>query len=493
MLTKSDYIKYGECPSFLWFWKNKPEVLSEERLDPFTERLKEQGYDVELFARNLYPDGALITGRLEEATKQTKELIQSDTQVIYQASFLHEDVFASCDILVWNELFQGWDMIEVKSSTDKMKKKKEHLLDAAFQRVVAQRSGLTIVNVYLLELNKEFYKNGDINPNDLFNETEVTTECIDLEARIITEIDDALGLLNGIEPTSCSCRYKGRSRHCRAFDYLYPDTPQYSIYDLRAIGNSKKKLGVLVDQGVLRIEDIPHHFDLNATHQKQKQVRESGEVILDKDAISSKFDQLEYPLYFLDYETLALGIPKFEETYPYQQTVFQYSLHIMYENGDIEHKEFIHDSTETPVHIVADRLRGDIGDVGHVIVWNKTFEAKCNADLAAVNPNLEHFLLGLNNRIFDLMEIIKKMEYVVDAFRGKYSIKNVLPVMCPELNYETLEVSNGTQAVVEYEKVIFSYMEDSERSEKLSNLLAYCKMDTWAMVRIFQELQKLVY
>ena len=164
IITKSDFLKYKECASSFWFWKNNPSILSEEKLDPFVERLKLQGYEVELFARGLYPEAKLVTGKLEEASVMTSELIRNGSKSLFQASFMVDDLFASCDVLIWNELFQAWDIIEVKSSTDKDKKKKEHIVDAAFQRIVAQKAGLKIVNVYLLELNKDYYKDDfDIN------------------------------------------------------------------------------------------------------------------------------------------------------------------------------------------------------------------------------------------------------------------------------------------------------------------------------------------
>ena len=492
VFTKSDFLKYKECNSFFWFWKNLADVLTEEKLDPFIERLNSQGYEVELFARKLYPEATLVTGNLEEAAARTDALIKQGCKELFQASFMVDGLFASCDVLVWNEMFDGWDMIEVKSSTDKGKKKKEHIIDAAFQQLVAVRAGLKIVNVYLLELNKDFYKNGDIMVRDLFNQTEITTECIKLEQNVLAEIEDARKLLSLGEPSDCSCKYKGRSKHCRAFTHLYRDIPSYSIYDLRAIGNSKNVLRELVDGNHIELNDIPDEIKLSPTHKKQHHVHVTKDVIFEKEIIASQFEELEYPLYFLDYESLACAIPKYDETYPYQQTVFQYSLHIMQEDGSIEHKEFIHKDQSTPVHIVANKLREDIGDQGHVIVWNKTFEGKCHKDLAKVNPVLNGFLLGLNERIYDLMEVFKRMEYLHDDFKGSYSIKNVLPVMCPELSYDDLAVSNGAEAVVEYENLIFGDILESEKEDRFNALLEYCKLDTWAMVRIFQELQKMI-
>lgn len=491
-ITKSDFLKFKECSSFFWFWKNNPDTLTEEKIDPFIERLKSQGYEVELFARNLYPKAQLVTGKLEAASQQTKEFIQNGTIEIFQASFMVDELFASCDVLVWNELFGGWDILEIKSSTDKDKKKKEHIIDAAFQRIVAQRAGFKVVNVYLVELNKEYYKNGEIDRNALFNQTEITTECIELEHQLNADINVAKNVLKGKEPTECTCRYKGRSKHCRAFKHLYPTVPNYSIYDLRAIGSSKKVLKQLVDEGYIELSSVPDDFKLNQTHENQLWVNQSKQTIFEGEKIKAQFDDLEYPLYFLDYETLACGIPKYDMTYPYQQTVFQYSLHILHEDGQIEHKEFIHRDQSTPVYIVAQKLREDIGDHGHIIVWNKSFEGKCNQDLAEVNTELRAFLLELNNRIYDLMEIFRKMEYLHDDFKGSYSIKNVLPVMCPDLSYDSLDVSNGAEAVVEYEQVIFGDVTEKLKEDKFDALLEYCKLDTWAMVRIFQMLQKMI-
>ncbi len=494
-ISKSDYLKFKECTGFFWFWKNDPSVLAPEKEDPFVDRLKSQGYQVELFARNLYPQASLITGNPAEATSSTSQLIQKGTHQFLQASFLVNGLFASCDILIWNDFFGGWDIIEVKSSTDKgynKDKRKEHILDAAFQRIVVQQSGLRVVNVYLLELNKEFLKQGEIDPNQLFNTTEITTQCIEMEQEILADISYAKNLLKQSNPLDCSCKYKGRSRHCRAFNYLYPNVSDYSIYDLRAIGSSKTMLRNLVDGNHIDIAKIPDTFKLNEKHRLQKYVHLSKEINLEKEKIARQFNELIYPLYFLDYETLACGIPKFENTYPYQQTVFQYSLHILDKSGNIEHKEYIHKSSSTPVHIVAEKLREDIGDEGNIVVWNKGFEGKCNQDLAAVNPSLGTFLLGLNKRIYDLMTLFEKMEYLHDDFKGSYSIKNVLPVMCPDLSYQGLAVSNGAQAVVEYEQLIFGNVTEELVESTFDALLEYCKLDTWAMVSIFQELEKML-
>lgn len=278
----------------------------------------------------------------------------------------------------------------MKSSTDKDRKVKQHIQNASFQRIVVQKAVLKVVNVYLLELNKEFYKNGDIDPIQLFNTREITSQCIELKEQILQDIIDSKELLG--ESVDRSCKYNVRSRHCRAFDYIYPNVLEYSIYDLRAIVKSVKVLRSLVDANHLNIEEVPESFVLGSKHALQSHVTLTSEVVFEREKIQAQFDDLVYPLYFLDNETLACRIPKLENTYPYQQTVFQYSLHIVHKSFEIEHKEFRHRDQSTPVHLVAEKLREDIGDEGSVIVWNKGFEGKCKQDLSVVNPALAPFL-----------------------------------------------------------------------------------------------------
>ncbi len=493
-ISKSDFLKFYECPSYFWFYKNRKSVLTKKQLDPFAERLIDQGQHVESKVRELFPEGKMVYSYGEEAAADTERLINEGVQTIFQASFLHDGLFIMCDVLIWNDLFNGWDLIEVKSSssTDFNRKKEHHLIDACFQKIVLDATGHKVVNVYLVELNKEFVKNGEIILDELFIQSEVTTEIIEREKVVLADIAHAKNILSAEQPTKCDCRYKGRSSHCAAFNYLYPQTPSYSVYDFTAIGSSKKKLAKLVDEGIIDINDVREDHDLSEKHKNQWRVHVDDEAILAKEILQEEFDALQFPIYFLDYETLPLAIPKYDGTYPYQQTVIQYSLHILQKDGSIDHKEYIHRDQSSPLRIIAKKLREDISDQGAVIVWNKTFEAKCNKDLAEANPELSDFLLKLNGRIYDLMEVVRKQKYLRKEFKGKYSIKTVLPVMCPELDYETLEVSNGTQAVMEYENLIFGLYPSEQKEQAFKNLLEYCKLDTWAMLRIYQELLKLL-
>ena len=492
IISKSDFLSFIDCSSYFWFRKKKPDVVTNSNEDLFTERLKAQGQIVEIIARGLFPEAILIKEFGIEAVKETKELLDKGNKAFFQATFEFDGLLTMTDVLIWNDMFQAWDLYEIKASSPHEVKKDKHLIDSSFQRIVLEGAGIRVANVYLIELNRDYYLQEELDIDKLFTISEITTEVIDIEEGVKADIQAAKSLLDQPEPKDCSCKYKGRSRHCQIFPYLYPETPDYSVYDFNSIGTSKKRLAALVDSGILSISDVPEDHDLLPKHKNQRWVHVNNDVIFDKAKIRTAFESLVYPLYFLDYETLPSAIPKFKGTYPYQQVVVQYSLHILNIDGKVEHREFLHYDNTTPIHIVSQRLRGDIGDEGSVVVWNRSFEGKCHKDLAEANPNLESFLLGLNDRIFDLMVMFKKQYYLHDDFRGKSSIKDVLPVMCPELSYSDLEISNGSLACMKYEEAIFGNIAEDEKKAILDGLLEYCKLDTWAMVRIFQELGNMV-
>ena len=88
--------------------------------------------------------------------------------------------------------------------------------------------------------------------------------------------------------------------------------------------------------------------------------------------------------------------------------------------------------------------------------------------------------------MFDLMTIFSKNYYVDARFKGSASIKNVLPVIVPELTYKALGIQKGDQAVERWEKMIFGDIHPDEKKEIENDLLEYCKLDTLAMVRIWE-------
>lgn len=493
-ISKSDFLKYLECESHFWYLKNKPEVLTPIEIDEFTQNLIDQGEVVEEYARKRFPDGKLVLGR--DMVAATQQMLTLGQRTLFQASFAVDGLYARVDILDYNDLLGGWDLYEIKSTVaalpGKKKKKNTHMEDATFQKIVLDRCGMKIANVYLVEMNKEYVKEGPLDLEAVFAISEITTEVLNLEQLISTQIGDAKILLqHPAEPKTCGCIRKPRKHHCPAFAYIYPNIPAYGVHDLSRIGNKKKLLSQFVYEDIYALEDIRDDHNLS-TIQRNQWHAQVNDIIIDKrEEMNATLEELPYPLYFLDYETIAEAIPRFDKSCPHQQVPIQYSIHIQEDkHSDYIHREYLYDMDGCPYESISKKLREDIGDQGTIIVWYKGFECSRTKELAIAVPELADFLLGINERTFDLMELFSKQKYVHKDFRGSASIKAVLPVVCPELSYKNLGIQNGGAATTKFKELITYNYSESDANAIKQDLLAYCKLDTWAMVRIFEEMSK---
>jgi len=494
IITKSDFLKYLQCPAYFWFWKKKPEVLTNTELNEFDKELVKNGQEVERWARKLFPSGILVESRQSQAVVDTKQFLDEGKKVIFQATFEVEGLYVIVDVLEWDEESQYWIINEVKGSTGKEKKKNKHLYDVSFQYIVMQTVGYKIGKVNLIELDKEFVKQGKIIPAKLLQTTDITEGVKELESEIKLMIDDMKRLLEKErEPMPCDCVYESRANHCPAFNYLYPEIPDYSVHDIVRIGLSKKKLEALIESDYCLIEDVPEDFKLSKYQRNHVDVTQTKIPIIKTTEIKNELEKLEYPLYFLDYETFPTAIPIYDGCKPYQQVPFQYSLHIQKEPySELEHYEFLEtDEKSHPMKALALSLMERMGREGSIIVWNKKFEGKCHEDIAELIPEYAEVFHNYNQRLFDLMEIFSKNLYTHHDFRGSYSIKKVLSVLVPELSYKGLNVSDGSMAMNAWKIMMFETEEQKDKDNIKDDLLKYCELDTLAMVRIFEALEKL--
>src|SRR3989338_2131394 len=211
-----------------------------------------------------------------------------------------------------------------------------------------------------------------------------------------------------------------------------------------------------------------------------------GKQLINHSAIEEVLSELEFPLHFFDYEGYSSAIPRFDGFGAYEQAPFQYSLHILNKDGELEHREFlITEPTDDLTLPLIERMRKDIGDTGTVVSWHKSYESERNNKLAELHPNHTSFLEGLNDRMFDLKEIFSKDLYVDARFKGSASIKNVLPIVVPHITYKALGIQKGDQAVERWEKMIDPETPQKEKDQIAKDLLEYCKLDTFAMVEIW--------
>ena len=126
------------------------------------------------------------------------------------------------------------------------------------------------------------------------------------------------------------------------------------------------------------------------------------------------------------------------------------------------------------------------GTEGPVFVYNAGFENGIMRGLANRFPDLSPALLAIVDRVVDLLPIARNRYYHPDQ-HGSWSIKAVLPAVCPDLSYEALDgVKDGMAAQGAFLEAMAEETTSERKAEIESQLLEYCKLDTFAMVRLWE-------
>lgn len=466
-LSKTDFRLFMEAPMHLW--AKKHDRLETPSPTPFDQHLMQQGLDIESLAKN-YLEGIIAQN-------------YSQPEIHWQPTYQDGNYEARADALIHDPEANTYDLYEIKSSTGI---KKEHVHDAAFQALVCAAS-LPIRDIYLVHVNKEYLKRGELELHTYFVHSQITEQVNSLKSEIeltraealrVSQLGETAHIPGCHKPSTCTCP-----------SLCHPGLPEYSIYEINRIG---KKALDLKEQGILSITEIPDDYPLVEYQKRQVQVVKQGKPLINLTAIRHALDDLVFPLYFLDYETFNPGIPLYDGYAPYQHIVFQYSLHVLDDpRNQVSHYEHLHTDTSDPITEVLDHLASHLGDSGSVIVWYKTFETSRNKEMAALYPKYSRFLEDLNTRIYDLMEVFSQGYYVEAGFRGSASLKNVLPVLVPEMRYEELLISNGQDTMLAWWKLIRGEIPTEEQETIKAAMRQYCAFDTLAMVKIWERLTKL--
>ena len=493
-LTKTKYVTYLRCPKALWLSVNKPELAAD---DSQAESRIETGKRVGELAKGLLGPYTDITIRKEDGSLDIKRMavktldcIVRGDRVLAEAAFLsgdNDEVYCAVDLL--ENSGAGFNIYEVKSTTG------DHLEnyydDIAYQKYVLESGCIPVNRTYLVHINSKYVLEGDLDIHGLFEIKDVTDEIQDAYEAVkenVKKAFDVLGYRN--EPAMDLCKeHCLTAGDCPFWKYCTKHVPEPSVFDLYRMQFGKKLQ--FYHRDVVTFEQLKHE-KLNKIQKMQVDCTLNGENRIDAEGIRDFMRSLSYPLYFLDFETMQLAIPEYQGTKPYQQLPFQYSLHyIEHEGGPLMHKEFLGISGEDPRRACAERLCQDIPMNVCTIAYNKTFECGCLKDLAKAFPDLAVHLLNIRDHIVDLLTPFQSGMYYVPAMGGSFSIKSVLPAMFPDdpsLDYHNLEgdVHNGSEAMN-----IFPLIKDMKPEEQLKarrSLLEYCKLDTYAMVKVWQKL-----
>ena len=491
-LSKTNYLVYRDCAHNAWVKVHKPEVYHAEPLSVFEQAIIEIGNDVDVRARELFPGGVLI--RRGDAVG-TAQLVDARTPILYQPVFETGRYTTACDILVWNDALAAYDLYEVKASTsgEGRSKAKDDLYahDIAFQALVLRENGVPLGRLNLVRLDSSYVSDGTLDLDRLFTREDFTDRVAPLLDAVAVEMDAAHDLLQlpALPSAPCVCIYKGRSSQCTTFGYINPNVPAYGVHDLTRIGQSPKKLRALVDSGVLAIEDVPESAELTDNQRNQVNAAKRRRPFVEIAPLAAFLDDIRYPAAFLDYETYPCALPRFAGYGPFNHVPFQFSLHVVERpGGEAIHREFLFTETTCPDEPFVAALKASLPAEGSIVVWNKPFEKGINDKLAERLPAEESYLAGVNERVVDLMDVFTAQMVVHPAFRGKTSIKWVLPALVPSLSYKTLAIREGATASETWNAIVTGELELDEARAARDNLLAYCGLDSLAMVEIWRAL-----
>lgn len=496
-ISKTIFQEFIYCPKNIWLKLHKSELLSKFTLSEFELHLMEQGNEVESLSHSLqlFQGGIEVESHGEERVTETIRLMTQKTPVIFQATFIKDGFIVRNDALRYDSVKECWDLYEIKAtnSIHEGGRKRDHIVDIAFQASVLRRAGVPLGQFFHVRLNKEYVRSGEIDVEALFEVEDVTEKVNGRMAEVEGKMEVALEYLaKNEEPVGgCECVYGGRKSHCTMFKYTNPQIPDYSVHDISHI--HKTKLLRFMEQQIYSLSDIsdPEDFSLSERQGKQILVHKLQKPIIDLEKIHEELSTLKFPLYFFDYETFPSAIPVFSGYSPYQQIPFQFSIHILREpDGELEHVEYLQTTFADPSEEVAMLLKKHVVG-GTVIVWNKTFELKRNIEIGMRLPHHAAFFEQMNNSVYDLMSIFFDQHYIHDGFKGSASIKKVLPVIAPELKYDALEIHEGAQASKSWWSMLGAGTSSEEKIKIEKDLKIYCGRDTYAMYVIWKHLQEM--
>jgi len=483
-LSKSLILKGLQCPKALWLTKNPPAFDLPAR--PDLEAKFAAGTGVGILAQQLFPGGVEVPYEglsFPAQLARTKELIAGGAEIIYEASFSFSAIFVKVDILVRDG--DAWQIHEVKMGTSV---KPVNLDDVAIQHYVLNGCGLKISSDHLVHINTGYVRQGEIDVHGLFRSENITGKVM---ARLQSLPEAARECRRTMgehsEPAIAIGPHCRTPYECDFIPYCWRDIPENSVFDLRGTGADKF---ALFRQGIIDFAAIPLD-QLNSKQRQQVEATLKRENFIDRDNIREFLGSLWYPMCYLDFETSNEPLPPYDGTRPYQQIPFQFSLHVQSRKAaEPEHFEFLADPGSDPRRELAANLLAIIPENACILTYNQSFERSVLNGLAEQLPDLNEELSKRIANIRDLMLPFRRRDIYFWQFNGSYSIKEVLPVLAPEFSYQELEVADGLAAIQAYQQL--GRIENQQEAEQLrKNLLAYCRLDTLAMVKILEKIESL--
>ena len=483
MISKSKYLAGLQCHKLLWFYYNAKDEIP--KTDAAKQAIFDQGHEVGALAKKMFPDGievgAGITD-LPETLRLTPDAVKL-RKPLFEAAFCANGCYARVDIL--NPVKDdAWDIIEVKSSTSV---EDVNLADVAFQTRVLTEAGLKIRRCFLCHVNNKYVRHGEIDPEEFFTLEDITPQVVELTRHVEEQAGEMFKTIRQKQTPEIEIgRHCSKPYVCPLHDRCWSFLPEASIFTLY---NDRSRKYKLLAQGIHHLKDIPADVQLTDNQSIQRAALLAGKPHIDRPALAAFLGQLEYPVSFLDFETIGTAIPLFDESRPFQQIPFQFSLHILRsENATPEHRQFLAEGTADPRPEFMRQLRDALPETGSVVTYNASFETGRLKECSELLPEYKPWVKKIERRGVDLLLPFRGFRYYHPAQNGSASIKAVLPALTGR-SYTEMDIQEGGTASREFLRVTFGEVSKAERAKVRRQLEDYCGLDTMGMVSILNELK----
>lgn len=438
----------------------------------------EQGREIGELARQLFPNGR-FPPRTPDRKLTINDIAHTDHTTLFEVDFQWNRFVARADILQRENA--GWHVIEVKSSFADTDSLDALLDDLSYTVMVAMNTGWSVARASLMMLSRQYQFGAP--PAKLFEIVDHTKVVLARARTFTEEVPSRLSELAGAEkPTPL---LKPACRSCPFFEAAcLGKGVQYSVLELPHL--HKSKLDALASRSVVALESLPAEIELTETQERVRTVALSGKPFI-SDRLGNSLDAIEWPCYYLDFESVATALPLYRSYGCHQQMLTQFSVHWRHQPGDrLQHAEFLADADRDCQRDLVNALLRALGNQGAIVVYSH-FEKQRLKDLAKKFPDLADGLVALQDRLCDLLPVIKQHVYH-PAFKGSYSIKSVLPALVPDLSYSDLEIAGGDTAITRFARMARGQVPAENIPHTRRALLKYCARDTLAMVRLHDAL-----
>lgn len=483
LLSKSRFISGSQCHLRLWNDTHARELASKP--SSTLQAIFDTGQIVGELACKRHPGGRLIAQdyrHTREALHETTRALEDETcPALFEAAFVHQGVLVRADII--ERLPDGaWRLIEVKSGT---RAKDVFVRDLAIQFWVLVGAGLDVRDAGVLTLNRNYVYDGEhLDLQGLFRYHPLMPEVEGLQDGLLNQVASMLTTLEADAPNippgdHCFVPYR-----CPYHDHCTRGlvTPQHPIGEIYRL--SPGMLEQLQLSNIVGVSDIPDSFPLNNLQSVVRESVKENRHILHGD-VQGPLARLTPPIHHLDFETFAPALPRFAGTRPFEAIPFLFSVHRENEGNAPTHVDYLHEGMDDPRPRLVEELISALGQKGSICTYSG-YERTVIDALARALPEQADALRAIRSRLFDLLNLLRSTYYHPD-FHGSFSIKRVLPVLCPDLSYKDLGIEDGQSAAHEYMRAL----EENDlqvRQRIFKDLRAYCELDTLAMVRLKEAL-----